>query len=472
MPKITLPNVKGYTKGNLVDYNSVLTINLILNRVPTEKELSSLKEKCKMNAASVKSVNDFFIKVIGTHKSFTNIFKVKIYEYTKEYKTYFSHDMEVVLDKEFSYIEDILGLNNFSFFKQQIQVKLPPLNSTPSTTFDPASVRGLGYFTPPQIASLYNFPTAYNGTNQTVAIIELGGGYNAADLDVYFQYLGVNPKPQVINVSVDGAVNSPDFSATSQEVALNIEILGSVANASTLLVYFAPNSFQGFYNAFYYAIMDARNPTIISVSWGAAEAYWGGSYLNIFNSLFAYAVQKGINIVVASGDYGSSDGLPGLNVDGPASSPNVVSVGGTSLNSNGTTIQGETVWSGSGGGFSSVFSKPTYQNNNQIITNYRCVPDISANSDPYAGYLMYMSGYWYVVGGTSCATPLVAALIAKINQYKGTSAGFINTKLYLNKPVALITSGSNGAYSAYSDGRYNLCTGLGRIEGANILTNL
>jgi kumamolisin len=473
MPKINLPNLKGYKVDKLLDNNYVLTITLVLKRSPTDKELSALKEKSRMNAGYVRVVNDLFIKIIGTSKTFDNIFKVKLYQYKKGNKVFFSNDSEIILGIEYDYIDDIIGFNNFEFFKHHMQIKLPKLNSTRATSFQGINTRGLNYFTPTQLASIYNFPTAYNGANQTVAIIELGGGYKQADLDVYFNYLGVNPKPQVIPISVDGATNSPDYSSASQEVALNIEILGTIANASTILVYFAPNSFQGFYDAFYAAIMDTRNPNIIAVSWGAAEVIWGSSYLNIFNSLYAYAVQKGINIIAASGDYGSSDGLNGLNVDSPASSPNVVACGGTSLDSNGISVQNEVVWPGSGGGYSSVFAKPIYQNNNQLVTNFRCVPDISVCANPYTGYLIYMDGYWYIVGGTSCGVPLVAGLLARVNQYKGgNGCGFINTKLYLNKPVALITSGSNGAYSAFSDGRYNLCTGLGRLNGTNILTSI
>jgi len=459
-----------YVKSKQLDANFIMNVNLILARELTGDEINDFKNKCKTNGASIKDHNDLHIKVVGTYKSFVNLFNITLYEYVKNKKVYFSNDIAITLPSQYEYINDIVGLNNLELLKNYNKRTIPPLNTGPDDENNRS--RGLNYFTPKQIASLYKFPINYNGLGQKIAIIELGGGYKQSDLNTYFQYLNLNPKPTVTSVLIDGGTNNPGSDGDSFEVVLDIQIAGAVANASTILVYFAPNTFKGFYDAVYAAINDTRKPTIISISWGAPEKSWGTSFMNTFNSLFATAVQKGINIYCASGDNGSSDGLSGLNVDFPASSPNVIGCGGTTLNASDTTIQNETVWNGTGGGMSTYFNKPTYQNSNGINTTKRCVPDASGNADPNSGYLVYLNNNWWIVGGTSAVSPLLSGLNAKLNQAKGKTIGFINTKLYQNKPIVKISQGSNGAYGAYPDGRYNLCTGLGRMDGSQVLTKL
>ncbi len=100
---------------------------------------------------------------------------------------------------------------------------------------------------------MYNFPTTGNGSGQTVAIIELGGGYRKADLDTYFKGLKLN-SPSVTAVSVDNGKNTPGSDADG-EVMLDIEVVGAVANGAKIAVYFAPNTDQGFVDA----IIDAAH---------------------------------------------------------------------------------------------------------------------------------------------------------------------------------------------------------------------
>jgi kumamolisin len=85
-------------------------------------------------------------------------------------------------------------------------------------------------YTPPQLGRIYNFPAGTDGTGQTVAILELGGGYGQQDLDTYFQGLGI-PTPSVTAVGVDGGANQPgqDPSGADGEVLLDIEVVGALA---------------------------------------------------------------------------------------------------------------------------------------------------------------------------------------------------------------------------------------------------
>src|SRR5579875_889078 len=130
-------------------------------------------------------------------------------------------------------------------------------------------------FNPPQVAALYAFPAAVNGSGQTIGILELGGGYKTSDIDTYFQGLGLTP-PTVVAVSVDGGTNAPgDPNGADGEVALDIQVAGSVAPGAKIAVYFAPNTDQGFTDAITTAVHDTTNkPSVISISWGGPESSW------------------------------------------------------------------------------------------------------------------------------------------------------------------------------------------------------
>ncbi|MGA8721222.1 MAG: protease pro-enzyme activation domain-containing protein, partial [Solirubrobacteraceae bacterium] len=112
-------------------------------------------------------------------------------------------------------------------------------------------------YTPPQVAAAYSFPTGVNASAQTAAILELGGGFSQADLDTYFKGLGVTA-PTVTAVSVDGGTNSPGTDPNADgEVMLDIEVLGAVAPGAKIVVYFAPNTDQGFIDALSTAVHDS-----------------------------------------------------------------------------------------------------------------------------------------------------------------------------------------------------------------------
>lgn len=470
-------NLSNYTLGQILDPNYSLGINLILNQGITNDVLTALEEKCKMNAAMVQNSDELHIKIVGTHRSFTKIFNITLYNFTDSAgNIYYSNKDVIVLQPEYNYVNHIIGLNNFKNVSHYACLVKESEGIVPEGIEEQAvNPKELSYFTPLQVASLYKYPTGYNGTGQTIGIIELGGGYRVGDLNYYFRYLGLNPMPTVVSVLVNGGTNNPSDQNDSVEVVLDIEVSGAIANASTIVVYFAPNTDTGFYDAISAAINDTRyKPSIISISWGAPENEWSTSTMNSFNTLFASAVSKGINVFVASGDSGSGDGESGLHVDFPSSSPNVIACGATTLNSNGSTIQSETVWhdeyGASGGGISSLFAKPSYQNNIGINTTKRCTPDVVSNGDPATGYLIYMNGGWWTVGGSSCSAPLMGGLTGRLNQHKGTSIGFMNIKLYQNKPCVAITEGNNGAYTASAN--YNCASGEGRLNGTLVLTEL
>jgi kumamolisin len=343
-------------------------------------------------------------------------------------------------------------------------------------------------FTPPQLAALYGFPAAANGAGQTIALIELGGGYNASDLTTYFSGLGITP-PTVIAVGVDGGANTPAGNPDSAdgEVLLDIEVAGALAPAATIVVYFAPNTDAGFLDAITTAIHDTTHaPTIVSISWGGAESTYTQQSLTNYDAALAEAATLGVTVTVAAGDDGSTDGETdgAQHVDFPASSPHVLACGGTTLIAAGSTIASETVWNdgasggATGGGISDVFALPSWQASANVPPSVnagahvgRGLPDVCADADPQSGYDVVVDGERTVFGGTSAVAPLWAGLIARLNQLRGKPLGFINPTLYAN-PSALrdITSGNNGAYSARAG--WDACTGLGSPNGAALQTAL
>jgi kumamolisin len=344
-------------------------------------------------------------------------------------------------------------------------------------------------YTPPAVARLYSFP-AGSGSGQTVAIVELGGGYTAADLSAYFAALKVSPAPSVIAVSVDGASNLPVGNPNSAdgEVLLDIEVVGAIAPQAKIAVYFAPNTDQGFLDAITTAVHDSlRKPSVVSISWGGAESTWTAQALTAYDQAFQDAGLLGVTVCCASGDDGSADSVTdgAAHVDFPASSPNVLACGGTRLESSAGNITTEVVWNqgagngASGGGVSDHFPLPAYQSAAKVPVSVnpahfkgRGVPDISGDADPATGYQIHVDGKDAVFGGTSAVAPLWAALIALINQQLGQPVGFLNSTLYAKGASGLrdITTGTNGAYQAGPG--WDACTGLGSPNGQALLTAL
>jgi kumamolisin len=338
-------------------------------------------------------------------------------------------------------------------------------------------------YTPPQVAQAYNWPANASGAGQTIGIIELGGGYSQADLTTYFKSLNL-AAPAITTVSVDGGKNAPSKTGGDDgEVMLDIEVAASVAPGAKIVMYFTPNTDQGFADAITTAVHDTTNkPSVISISWGGPESTWTAQSKTAMDAACQSAAALGITITVAAGDNGSSDGIKGNNVDFPASSPHVLACGGTKLDANGSTIVSEVVWNetalkdgATGGGVSTFFALPSWQANANVpapsvSTGGRGVPDVAGDADPTTGYQIRYDGANTVIGGTSAVAPLWAGLVAVANQQLGTQVGFINPIIYTAKPAATfndITVGNNGAFSAGPG--WDACTGLGSPNAAKLI---
>jgi kumamolisin len=343
-----------------------------------------------------------------------------------------------------------------------------------------------GAFTPAQVAQAYSFPTGATGAGETIGIIELGGGYNTGDLNTYFG----GKARTITSISVDGGANQPGVDPDSDgEVMLDIEVAGSVAPGARIVVYFAPNTDQGFHDAITTAVQDTVNhPSVISISWGGPEDSWTTQAATAMLEACTDAAGVGVTITAASGDNGATDGVSDgkLHVDLPASLPPVLGCGGTKLTLSGSQIKTEVVWNetangegATGGGVSNIDPLPAYQTKAgvplQKNTQFkgRGVPDVAGNADPVTGYEVRVDGQNTVIGGTSAVAPLWAGLIALLNQQIGKPVGFLHPALYQligTSAFHQILKGNNGAYDAGPN--WNACTGLGSPNGAAILKAL
>ena len=382
-----------------------------------------------------------------------------------------------VPEPESAVIETVLGLDTRPIARPHIRWLSQIVKANPNAAENS--------FTPPQVAQAYDYPTTVNGAGQCIALIELGGGFEESDIETYFGQLGITP-PTVVAVPVDGGTNAPgDPNGADGEVALDIQVAGSIAPGARIAVYFTPNTNQGFQDAISAAIHDTTSkPSVISISWGGPESSWDTSSLSSFDNTLQSAAALGVTITVASGDSGSSDGVSdGANhVDFPSSSPHVLGCGGTALDISNGVRSSETVWNdqsqgggASGGGVSSFFALPSWQSGANVPAptggqGGRGVPDVAGDASPETGYQILVDGQSAVVGGTSAVAPLWAALVALVNQQTGRNAGFLNPALYGGGEANFndITSGTNGSYKAAAG--WDPCTGLGSPDGQKIAT--
>jgi kumamolisin len=412
------------------------------------------------------------VHLSGSAAAMQKAFGVELTQQKTDKGTFRVREGTICLPEELNeHVTAVLGLDNRPQAKPHFRVRGV---ATPNA----ANIS----YTPVQVGELYGFPKGAKATGQTIGIIELGGGYRTADLTAYFKTLGL-PAPTVTAVSVDGGKNSPsNASSADGEVMLDIEVSAAIATGAKVVVYFTPNTDQGFQNAISTAVHDTKNkPSVVSISWGGPESTWTSQAMNALDEACQAAASVGVTITVAAGDNGATDGVAGtaLHVDFPASSP----CGGTKLNGSGTTITSEVVWNelannegATGGGVSQQFGLPAWQANSKVPKSPsgsagRGVPDVTGDADPTTGYDVRVDGQTMVIGGTSAVAPLWAGLIALANQQNGADAGFINPALYAagvqQKAFHDITQGNNDGYTAGPG--WDACSGQGSPIGTAVI---
>ena len=317
--------------------------------------------------------------------------------------------------------------------------------------------------TPSQIKTAYGFDSSSTaGGGQTIAIVDAYDAPNIeSDLGVFGKQFGL-PACTTANgcfskVDQTGGTSYPRTdSGWALEISLDVEWAHAIApGAKVLLVEASSNSFSDLLAAEDYAKAHAQ---YVSNSWGGSEFSSESSYDSHF-------IQSGVSFFVSSGDNGTP-------AEYPSSSPNVISVGGTSL----TSYPVETGWSGSGGGCS-AYEKPNPDQKTSFggsavsCGGMRATPDVALDADPGSGVSVYDStklqgqSGWFTVGGTSASSPMWAARSAVAGAVVNAAYVYGDSTSAYND----IVSGNNGQAAGVG---YDLVTGVGSwIDSGAAVTN-
>ena len=357
-----------------------------------------------------------------------------------------------------SSVSSVVGLSN-GFTTYALPAGLP------APTFSPAAGPAVDpdLITPSIARQIYDLSALYNrtgssawATGEGIALLLWGDGYAPSDLSTFFsnEYPSSFPQPNIRAYPVDGApapssnaVN--DLSKAPQELTLDIEWSGSMAPGATLDAVYAPDgppadkyspTDASMELALNKAVTGIAGVSVISMSFGTPENA-SGALQSAWATDFATAAQEGITLLAATGDLGgdaAANCQGGPAMDFPASSPDVIAVGGTNptlarnVLGQVTGIQSESAWSGSSGGFSKVFSAPSWQEVGSAAAPIsagggRGTPDVSAAATYNS---LYYSGADGVAAGTSFATPLWGGLVAEMDSIYGAKLGFLTPRLY------------------------------------------
>jgi hypothetical protein len=353
------------------------------------------------------------------------------------------------------------------------------------------SLSGVAPPTPPglhsalEIATLYNFPSGFDGRGVTIGILEFGGRYISSDSADYFKSLSL-PVPDIAPVLLDGFITNPDDKDSDFQVMMDVEIAGAFAPNARIRVYFAPFTSAGFAHAIARAASD--HVAVLSIGWGQTEESWKDDQISEIDDALKQAAQHRVTVLVAAGENGVTGGVKDgrRHVEYPASSQWVLAVGGTALKSEGNRVTSETAWksdghTATGGGVSAKFDRPVWQSSVSVPNrddgkSGRGIPDVAGSADPALGVPIIVHGNTSPIGGTSAAVPLWAGLIARIDQALGYNVGYLNSRLYQDiGPAGIlraITIGENGTdgVKGYSAGPgWNSVAGWGSPDGTNLL---
>ena len=337
------------------------------------------------------------------------------------------------------------------------------------------------------LRSAYDLPPTWRGAGLTVGVVNLAG-WDRTDLDVFAEREVITLAPgQVTEVPVGLEPTQLDGFGSEYEVALDSQAVLAAAPEARQRLYFAPNTSGGVVSAFEQVADDAENGLVqvVTTSWGSCERLFNQvespAELAAYQDAIDRVVAAGATLFAASGDAAAFD-CSSLDqpdgeaqVDFPASYPNTVAVGGTTL----TVGLPETAWydqgfgdylgSGSGGGESVEQPLPEHQAGLVPGAVRRVLPDVAADADPQSGLQIYVrsQGGWSSAGGTSLASPLWAGMLASAlsSDDRTTGLGNILPALYVSAsdPVSPglrdVTEGHNGLFPAGPG--YDQVTGLG-----------
>lgn len=421
---------------------------------------------------------------------------------------------------------------------------VPHVFRQPPTTAQCEAGFQLACYQPFQFQQAYDMNPLYraglNGRGETIVLVDSYGSPTIQDdLATFDQESGLPAPPSFDVIQPAGTVppydsTNYDMGSWALETTLDVEYAHAIAPGANILLVETPTDetlgVQGFpeiVKAENYVI-DHNLGDVISQSFGAGEeTFPNAQSIYSLRSAFVNALIHGVTVLGASGDGGATDVsvyddalvnfFPFRVNSWPSSDPLVTSVGGTQLHldSDGNRIAPDNVWNdtallgspaASGGGVSAVFRRPFYQADEvRLVGRWRATPDISMSAAVDGAALIYLSftnsangasgAGWYLVGGTSEASPLFAGIVAIADQAAGHRLGLLNPDLYAlgdgpRSGIVDVATGNNSVtftqqvpgtpdYGAtytvqgYRSGPgYDLATGLGTIDARRLVTQL
>jgi kumamolisin len=336
-----------------------------------------------------------------------------------------------------------------------------------------------------QIKTSYGFTpiykAGYTGAGEDISIATYDG-FHMDDVVGFYKESKISPAPVIDQVQFNGTPTLNEDSAAETE--LDSEFSGMIAPGAKIHVFASADNSDAGELAMFTAILDDNRARVVNYSWGACETNTTAGHKADMDKLYARAIAQGVNIMVATGDSGAdgcSDGT--VAADWPASSPNVVAVGGTSFALKAGKLS-ETGWTDGGGGISKFYTLPSYQNNFQTPYIGRSYPDVAFNADNLTGeqiWTQYQTGtaHWMTIGGTSMAAPQWSGFMTLVGQARAKAGkaplGFFNPILYsmsaATKALVLhdVTAGNNGFAAGPG---WDAVTGWGSMQADQMLEYL
>jgi uncharacterized repeat protein (TIGR03803 family) len=447
---------------------------------PAPADYEAVKQFALAHGLSVKGAhsNRTLLDVSGTVADIEKAFhlSLRVYQHPTERRTFYAPDTEPSMDLAVPVL-GISGLDDF-VLPRPMNLNAATFHSYTDTNAS-AFLTGSGpsgYFMGNDFRAAYAPGVGLNGAGQSVGLFELDG-YYAGDIAKY-EALAKLPDVTLTNILLDsfsGAAGDNNI-----EVALDIDMAICMAPGLLQVMVYEGTNPDDILNR----MATDNQAKQLSSSWG-----FGAQTDAVREQIYQQFAAQGQTMFQASGDSGAYSGA----VASPSDDPNVTVVGGTTLVATGIygAWSNETAWPGSGGGVSTTFPIPEWQQGVNMSacqgsTTMRNIPDVSGG----AGILIWLiadNGDQGPIGGTSAATPLWAGFTALVNQQAAAqgraTVGFINPTLYAigrSSGAALafhdIVSGNNTNSSSPSNyfaaPGYDLCTGWGSPAGSNLINLL
>jgi xanthomonalisin len=503
------------TPGN-ADYGKFLTPDQFKAAYsPTDAQVQAVVAHLQQSGFTniTVSPNNTLVFADGNPATVATAFNTTMKTYTHGGKQRFGNDSDVMVPQPLSgIVGSVMGLQNVS--QKHILSHLGSEVGTQAAVGTQTSGGSNVTHAPTDFPAIYDVGSTPTAFNTTVGIITWGDlSQTQSDLALMTTAAAMNPvNVKVVPVTLGSAVDFSDDPDSDTEWNLDSQsITGTSGGVKQLIFYTAANgkggpadeelTDAGITAAYNQAVVD-NLAKVINVSLGEDET--GSNQAGTQqadDAVFAQAAAQGQTFSVASGDQGvyiASGGdfetnagvvlpapfsLSSYSVSEPATSPNVIAVGGTEVSTNGTAWAGEVAWNdgvvsagdgnnriwATGGGKSLFESAPTWQQTALGATT-RSVPDVAYDASSVTGAQIFIDGQRYTVGGTSLASPIFVGVFARIQTYANNSIGFPASFMYRDFPnnaavLHDVTSGNNGVSYGGTTYGYNAATGWDYTTG-------